>query len=156
MTISSNNIYIKHWGNIVLMFFSVYRRIFFPSGTSCQCFKFSQSRRELALFKALAEFKASRRLGKYIRCFKCFCISVEQNLLFTSLQMSDEPIITHLRNFRKETTFLPDVSDNSLLHHSNDNKANYLFLPEYEPLSRCARTSPGHRPSYSRKTRFAH
>ena len=72
MTISSNNIYIKHWVNIVLMFFSVYRRIFFPSGTSCQCFKFSQSRRELALFKALAEFKASRRLGKYIRCFKCF------------------------------------------------------------------------------------
>ena len=35
MTISSNNIYIKHWVNIVLMFVSVYRRIFFPSGTSC-------------------------------------------------------------------------------------------------------------------------
>ena len=93
MTISSNNIYIKHWVNIILMFFSVYRRIFFPSGTSCQCFKFSQSRRELALFKALAEFKASRRLGKYIRCFKCFCISVGQNSLFTSLQMSEEPYL---------------------------------------------------------------
>ena len=32
-----------------------------------------------------------------------------------------------LMHLTKETTFLPDASDNSLLPHSNDNKANYLF-----------------------------
>ena len=53
--------------------FSVYRRICFPSGTMCHCFKFRKSRRELALIKAFSEFKASRRPGKHIRCFKCFC-----------------------------------------------------------------------------------
>lgn len=52
-----------------------------------------------------------------------------------------------------ETTCQPNASGSNLLLHSNDNKARYLFQPEYEPLSRCAGTSPGHRLSCSRKTR---
>ena len=40
----------QHCANV----FSVYRRIYFPSGTSCHCYKLRQSRRELALFKALS------------------------------------------------------------------------------------------------------
>ena len=46
--------------------FYVYRCIYFPIGTSCQS-------------------------ENIYGVFKCFCISVGQNLLFTSLQISNEP-----------------------------------------------------------------
>lgn len=51
-----------------------------------------------------------------------------------------------------ETTCQTNASGNNLLLHSNDNKARYLFQPEYEPHSRCAGTSPVHRLSCSRRT----